>query len=89
MNETLSKAIVLELSGAHLLVVWDVLANRLSQSAIKAHSKEEQRALWALQDLCESKLEASGLFGRAEVEWDALMLSEREQVKKLPVEFLD
>ncbi len=89
MNEALSKSIGLELSAAHLLVVWDVLANRLAQSAIEALSGEEQRALWALQDLCESTLATSGFSSRAEEDWDALMSSAREQVKTLPVEFLE
>ncbi len=89
MNEALSKTIGLELSSAHWLVVWDVLANRLSQAAIRELSSEEQRAMWALQDLCESTLAVSGFSGRAETEWDALMRAAREQVRALPVDFLD
>ncbi len=90
MNEALSKRICLELQGAHLLVVWDVLADKLSESAFfKDLRQEERRAVWALQDLCESALVANGLSGPAKGEWDDLMNSAREHVKTLPVEFLD
>ena len=90
MNEALSKRIALELQGAHLLVVWDVLANKLSESEfVKELTDEERRAVWALQDLCESTLAASGFSARAKDDWDDLMHSAREHVKALPVQFLD
>ena len=76
----------------HLLVAWDVLANKLASRLSNDElglSGEEQRALWALQDLCEQSLVENGIVSRPEKEWDELVERARDFVKDIPTEFLD
>jgi hypothetical protein len=80
----------LTLSTGHLLVIWDVLANKLSGSPFMDElSPEERRAMWSLQDLCEKALGEAGVAPRPEPEWNALMAAARAHVKTIPAEFLD
>ncbi|MFT3734276.1 MAG: hypothetical protein QM776_04515 [Rhodocyclaceae bacterium] len=89
-SDDLDYATTLNLSAGHLLVVWDVLANKLSGAPfIKELAEEERRAIWALQDLCEDLLSRSGFGSRPEQEWNALMTAARAHVSTIPVEFLD
>lgn len=89
-NEDLAKEASLKLSTGHLLVVWDVVANKLSGTQYMDElSEEERRAIWALQDLCERGLVENGLSARPEAEWNELVRTATEHVKSIPVEFLD
>jgi hypothetical protein len=68
-TEDLTKEARLKLSAGHLLVVWDILANRLPGSPFsEALSDEERRAMSALQDLCEHALLAKGIASRPKAE---------------------
>jgi hypothetical protein len=90
LEDGLKKTISLQLSAGHLLVVWDVLANRLAgSSSMNELPDAEKRALWALEDICEEALGNNGLGGRPEDEWNHLMELAREHVKTIPVEFVD
>ncbi len=88
-DDNLKNEINLQLSAGHLLVVWDVLANRLADSSfMKELPEDEQRSLWALQDICEEKLAENGFSARPQDEWGQLMELAREQVRSIPIEFL-
>lgn len=79
----------IELTVAHLLVVWDICASKLSGSAFLAElSDTEKRAIWALEDLCEAAIVDVGIKPRPEPDWDALMHAARAEVSRIPVEFL-
>ncbi|WP_428001310.1 hypothetical protein [Acidovorax sp.] len=89
-NENFAKETSLKLTTGHLLVVWDVLANKLSGSPYMDNlSEEERRAIWALQDLCERELVDNGLSAHPEAVWNELVRAATEHVKNIPVEFLD
>jgi hypothetical protein len=80
----------LRLPIGHLLVVWNVLSNRLSNTNYKDEfTEEEKRAIWALEDLCEQELVRNGFGGRPEEDWNQLMKEATEFVKTIPVEFVD
>ena len=88
-QDDLTKDATIQLSAGHLLVVWDVLANKATESGlIDALTEEERRAIWALQDLCERSLTDAGICAKPETEWETLMKAAREHVKTVPVEFL-
>jgi hypothetical protein len=86
----LDKTVSLHLPIGHLLVVWDVLSNRLPELPYQEKfTQPEKRAIWALEDLCENELERNGCSGRLEVEWNLLMEQAMEFVKTIPADFLD
>jgi hypothetical protein len=88
--EGFDKTATLLLPIGHLLVVWDVLSSRLTQTPYRDEfTEEEKRAIWALEDLCENELVRNGFGGRPEDEWKNLMNQAAEFVKTMPVEFLD
>jgi hypothetical protein len=89
-NEGLDKPATLYLPVGHLLVVWDILSNRLSETPYKDEfTEEEKRAIWALEDLCEKELVRNGFGARPEEQWNKLINQATEFVKTIPVEFLD
>ena len=89
-NEELGKPATLHLPIGLLLVVWNVLSNRLNQTPYKEHfTEEEKRAIWALEDLCENELVRNGLGPRPECEWNSLINQATDFVKTIPGEFLD
>ncbi|MET0027613.1 MAG: hypothetical protein ABW101_08240 [Candidatus Thiodiazotropha sp.] len=89
-NEKLDKPAMLQLPIGHLLVVWDILSNRLSETSYKDEfTEEEKRAIWALEDLCEAELVRNGIGARSQTDWDSLMQQATEFVKTIPAEFLD
>ena len=89
-TDDLGKEVPVKLSVGHLLLVWDVLANKLAGSPVlDTYGAEEQRAIWALQDLCELTLEENGITPRPEADWNRLMQAAREHVKQMPIEFDD
>ena len=80
----------LELPAGHLLVLWDLLSNKLSCCPLNdGFTEEEKRAIWALEDLCEQELAKKGFSARPEKEWDQLIERATEFVKTVPAEFLD
>jgi len=86
----LARQATLQLSIGHLLVIWDILSNRLSETPYKNEfTEEEKRAIWALEDLCEDELVQNGFGARPKHEWDAQMKQATEFVKSIPVEFVD
>ena len=88
-NDDLTQEATLRLSAGHLLVVWDVLANKVAETGfVDALTDEEKRAIWALQDLCERTLIDAGITARPQGEWDALMQAAGAHVKSIPVEVL-
>ena len=89
-KENLSKGTSVNLSLAHLIIVWDILANKLAGEPIKkVFSVEEKRAIWALQDLCENELIANGIAERPEKEWDSLVGRATKLARTIPAEYLD
>jgi len=86
----LKKNTKIRLSTGHLLVIWDVIANKLSGSPFfDSLNEEERRALWALQDLSEAQILKIGIEGKPKDEWELLMAAARKHVRTIPVEFLD
>lgn len=86
----LKKNTKIRLSTGHLLVIWDVIANKLSGSPfIDTLSEEERRALWALQDLSEAQIIRMGIEPKPKDEWKSVMAAARKHVRTIPVEFLD
>ena len=88
--ENLDKKISTELSLGHLLVLWDILSNKVTGDELrKKFSEEELRAIWSFQDKCEQELTSIGITAKPETEWNELMQNALVHTKKLPVEFLD
>jgi hypothetical protein len=89
-NRDLNGEVALKLSVGHLLLVWEVLANKLAGSPVlETYGEEERRAIWALQDLCENALQAYGVVPRPKADWDRLLQAARDHVKHIPVEYGD
>jgi hypothetical protein len=89
-NEEFDKQATIHLPIGHLLVVWDVLANRLPETTYKeVFTEEDKRAIWALEDLCENELVRNGFGGRPEHEWNKLLSQATEFIKTIPAEFID
>lgn len=89
-NDDLTQETTVRLSAGHLLVVWDVLANKVTETGfVDALTEEEKRAIWALQDLCERGLIDAGIAARPQAKSEAVMQAAREHVKSVPVEVLD
>ena len=79
----------IRLSTGHLLVLWDVIANKLSGSPfMDSLSEEDRRAIWALQDLSEAEIVKLGIGPKPEKDWELLMATARKHVRTIPVEFL-
>lgn len=87
-SEDLKKEATLTLSVGHLLIVWDILSNKFSAYQSK-FTEEEKRAIWALEDLCETALTHNGIKALPEQEWNHLMAEATKLVQTVPVEFLD
>lgn len=86
----LKKESQLTVSLGLMLVLWDVLTNRLAGSAaLAALNPNERRALWVLEDLCEAAIAEKGVRPLPADQWEQLMTLAREHVRKLPVEFSD
>jgi len=89
-TETFSKEVSLNLSIGHLLAVWDILANKLSEIAfMDSLDVDEKRAIWALQDLCEQTLVENGVSSLPENEWKELVQAAKVHVRSIPVDFLE
>lgn len=86
----LKKNTKIRLSTGHLLVLWDVIANKLSGSPFLDNlSEEERRALWALQDLSEAQILKIGIEPKPEKEWELMMAAARKHVRTISVECFD
>ncbi len=89
-DEDLNKEASVKLSLGHLLIVWDILSNKLSCFPITDDfTEEEKRAIWALEDLCEQELVNNGIRSMSDKEWNQLIGEATEFVKTIPAEFLD
>lgn len=89
-NENFASEAPLKLTVGHLLVVWDILAKKLSGTPFMASlSEDEKRAVWALEDLCERSLLENGISTCPELEWNALVGAAKEYVRSIPVDYLD
>jgi hypothetical protein len=89
-TEDLATEVPLKISVGHLLVVWDILANKLTTSPVLATlGDEEQRAMAALQDLCESTLQANGIVALPQADWDRLIQAAQVHVQRIPIEYDD
>ena len=72
-GKDLTKEVSLQLPVGHLLIIWDILSNKLAGSPANCEfSEEEKRAIWALEDLCEQELINNGITARPEEEWNQL-----------------
>ena len=89
-DDNLNKSVSINLPVGHLIIIWHVLSNRLSDTNYEdKFTEEEKRALWALEDLCEQELIINKITSRPEKEWNELIDRANELVKTLPVEFLE
>ncbi|MES9950254.1 MAG: hypothetical protein ABW118_14955 [Candidatus Thiodiazotropha sp.] len=89
-DEDLDEEATIKLPIGHLLIVWDILANKNSDLGTNDnYTDDEKRAIWALQDLCENELLNKGISGKPKKEWDELIDRATEFVKTIPAEFLD
>jgi len=89
-DEELNKEVSVKLSLGHLLIVWDILSNKLSGAPLNDEfTEEEKRAIWALEDLCEQELDNNGIRSKSDKEWNQLIEKATEFVKTIPTEFLD
>jgi hypothetical protein len=89
-TEALTTEVPLKISVGHLLLVWDILANRLAGlPVLETLGDEEQRAMAALQDLCENTLQANGFAARPKADWDRLLRAARAHVRGISIEYDD
>jgi hypothetical protein len=89
MEKEFTDEVVLKITVGHLLVVWDVLANKIGGTRfLDALGNDEKRAIWALEDMCERSLVENGFTARPAPEWNSLVRAAREHVRSIPVEFL-
>ncbi|GAB2198952.1 hypothetical protein [Sessilibacter sp. MAH4] len=80
----------INLSLGHLIVLWNLISDKLSGTPQnETFSEEEKRAIWALEDLCEKELLAHGYGAKPYEEWDSLIAKAKEYCKALPAEFLE
>jgi len=80
----------IKLSVGHLIVLWNLISDKLSGSPLNEEFiEEEKRAIWALEDLFEKELLAHGYGAKPSEEWDSLIAKAKEYCKALPAEFLD
>jgi hypothetical protein len=87
-TEDLTREVPLKISLGHLLLVWDILANKLAGSPVLEDlGDDEQRAMAALQDLCENTLQANGIAGRPKADWDRLLQAAKTHVRRMPIEY--
>jgi len=88
--EDLKKEVTIKLPIGHLLIVWDILSNKLSGAPLNDEfTEEEKRAIWALEDLCEEELINSEITEKPEKEWNHLLEQATKFVKTIPADFLD
>lgn len=89
-DEDLSREASLKLPVGHLLIIWNILSEKLSGSPLNEEfTEEEKRAIWALEDLCENELTNNGITSKPEKEWNQVIERATEFVKTIPAEFLD
>ena len=90
MKQELNKKVSLNISIGHLLILWNVISEKLAGDPVnKIFTEEEMRAIWALQDLCENKLNQNGINSLSETELEQLLGRAADYVRSIPVEFLD
>jgi hypothetical protein len=83
----LTKDVLLNVSLGHLLVDSDILSNKLPGSPFfESLRAEEQRSLFALQDLSDRVLLENGINALPREEWDRLIQSARAHVESIPID---
>ena len=88
--EDLKKEATIKLPVGHLLIVWNILSDKLSGAPLNDEfTEEEKRAIWALEDLCEKELTNIEIAEKSDEEWNHLLEQATEFIKTIPVEFLD
>jgi hypothetical protein len=89
-REDFAEQVPVSISAGHLMVLWDVLSNKLAgPKFIDGLSKEEQIAVWAAQDLFERALVGNGISAKPAKEWERLMEAARAYASQMPVEYRD
>ena len=89
-QDALAETVSVEMSVGHLVVIWDILARRLSDPAGNAtFSDDEKRAIWAMEDLVENTVMAKVVDARPDLDWDDLIACATTYIRTLPVDFLD
>lgn len=88
--EEFSKEVPLKITLGHLLLAWEVMANKFSDlRSSESLSEDERRAIWALADLLENALVENGVDGRPQAEWEQLVSQAKQYIRTVPVDFLD
>ena len=60
-DQNFDKEVSINLPIGHLIVLWDIVSNKLSDAILKDElTEEERRAVWSLEDLCEKSLVQHG-----------------------------
>lgn len=89
-DENLEKEIPLTITIGRLLLIREILANKLAGSSVlDTYDDDEQRSVGALQDLCDVALQANGFGSRPKDDRNRLIQAARERVRHIPLEFED
>lgn len=88
-DEDLSNEATVQISLGHMLLVREIISNKLSGSFNDNFTEEEKRAIWALEDLFDDALIKNGITARPQLEWEELVNKAREFIKTVPVDYLD
>ena len=87
METDLHKIVSLELSLSHLIVIRELLANKLVGSPyIDEFTEIEKRAIWALEDLCDDEIVKDIHSNNEPGDWERLVGQVMEAVKLLPLD---
>jgi len=86
----LTVEVPLSLSLGELLLIWDVVSEKLPGSpSFEALGDEERRAIWRLQDSAERLLANNGIAECPREELAKLLQAAKAHVMSLPVDFED
>ena len=88
--EKLTGHVRMSLPLGHVVLIWEILSNRLEcESCIGSLEDAEKRAMWALEDLCERKLEERGVAALRVGEWEKLVDAAKLLAKDFPIRYTD
>ncbi len=86
----LTKEAQLNMSVGHLIAAWDIFSNKLAGTDfLNSLNEDEQRAIWALEDLFESTLLENGVSSRPATEWERLVQAAKLHVRTIHVDVLN
>jgi hypothetical protein len=89
-TEDFSKEVPVKITLGHLLLAWEVMANKFSDlRSNESLSEDERRAIWGLADLLEKTLIENGIDGRPQAEWENLVSQAKIYIRSVPVDFLE